>query len=175
MSTSLPAPRVRLLLDEICGKMGGSWLLTGGALVMLEFDPKREAHNIDLVAIQPKEGVMALQRQIDSLAHPLGFGSNAVRTLAEGYLLEVPDWDRHTVELRSFSMGRLLRPDLTLFVYLKLRRGTDRDLYDIRAAVLKIGAREFNVAALAAWASTRRDLIERYHDQHELLGLPKMP
>jgi len=170
----IQAPRIRLLLDEICSKLGGNWLLTGGALVLLEFDDKREAHNVDLVPIDPKEGVMALQRKIDSLSQPLGFTPAGVRAVATGYLNEVPDWRRYVVELNQGPSGRLLRPDLTLFTYLKLRRGTVKDISDLKSAIKKLGIKEFNVAALSAWAQARPDLLHRYVDNRLALGLPNL-
>jgi hypothetical protein len=175
MAVTIEAPRIRLLLDEICGKLGGTWLLGGGSLVLLEFDPQRVAHNVDLVPVNVKSGILQLQRQVDSLAHPLGFTTAQVRALALGYLEEVPDWIRYSVELKSYSLGRLIRPDLTLFTYLKLRRGTEKDIADVRAAVAKLGRREFNVAAFASWAQSRADMLHRYQDTRAALGLPLAP
>ena len=48
--------------------------------------------------------------------------------------------------------GRVYRPNLTLFSYLKLQRGTDVDVEDIQKAAQKWGVDEFNLDKFKVWA-----------------------
>jgi hypothetical protein len=64
--------------------------------------------------------------------------------------------------------GRVFRPSITLFVYLKLRRATGLDLADIRVAVDKC-PEGFDETKFLAWSDA--PARERYEKLRRKLGL----
>ncbi len=70
--------------------------------------------------------------------------------------------------LRAGAKGAVHRPNLTLFVYLKLRRATETDLGDIRSAIRK-GPEGFDERKLLSWPSEA--VRERFARLRTGLGL----
>lgn len=126
-------------LDEILSflveELGGDWLLTGGALVCLNFDESRGTEDVDLARIRHLEisPEASLQKLYQWLIQR-GLGPEWVNTAVEPFVQEVPDWKNESIVIRQGAKGRVFRPNLTLFTYLKLRRGTEIDLTDVERA-----------------------------------------
>ncbi len=147
------------VLTYLTETVGGDWLLTGGSLVRLEFDDTRSTEDIDLAhfvsaaaqSIPTKESALS---QLYRWLIQQGSGPEWVNLAVEAFLNEVPNWRTHVVEMKRGSQGAVFRPTLTLFVYLKLRRGTPIDLDDIRAAAKKC-PESFDLALLRSWGNAR--------------------
>ncbi|MBS1960844.1 MAG: hypothetical protein JST04_01405 [Bdellovibrionales bacterium] len=123
------------ILAHLIEEIGGDWLLAGGALVRLNFDADRGTEDIDLARMgHPTLSAQAALNEFYRWLIARGDGPERVNTAVEPFLEEVPHWNKEVVELRKGSRGRIYRPNLTLFVYLKLRRGTEIDLEDVRKA-----------------------------------------
>ncbi len=160
---------VEEILNYLCEELGGDWLLTGGSLVRLSFDASRSTEDVDLVRI--RHGSLSDEAARNALFKWLigrGLGPEWVNSAVEPFVREIPGWERELALLRAGSAGRIYRPNLTLFVYLKLRRGTEIDLGDIRKAVPKC-AEGFDEARFLRWAA--QPLRERYERVRSTLGL----
>ncbi len=137
--------KITAVIDEICQKIGGSWLLTGGGLVQLHFKAERATEDVDLVPIHhDRLSDVAAQNQLFQSAIRLGLGPENVNSAAQFFVNQIPDWKSHVVLLKSGAEGSVYRPDLTLFIVLKLHRATPIDLEDIASAVQALGKSEFN-------------------------------
>ncbi len=132
------------LLDEICQKVGGNWLLTGGSLIQLEVDSARATEDIDLVAINHSSlSEVAAQNELFKAAVRLGLSAENVISAASFFVQNIPNWKQNLIELRAGPAGKIFRPNLTLFILLKLGRASPVDLKDIALAVQKYGPAEF--------------------------------
>ncbi len=169
MEASTQEEILRYLLDEV----GGDWFLTGGGLVRMSFDASRGTEDLDLVKISHSE-------QSDDSAKQMlyrwlidrGFGPEWINSAVEPFVREVSDWQKETVLARTGEKGRLFRPTITLFVYLKLRRGTEIDIGDIQKAAQKC-AEPFDEKLLLSWGNPK--VAERYQKQAPQLGLKSEP
>jgi hypothetical protein len=75
-----------------------------------------------------------------------------VNSTVEPFVREVKDWQTEVVPIETGSRGRVFRPNLTLFVYLKIRRGSEIDLEDIRKALL-VCPEKFSKDRLLSWCN----------------------
>ncbi|MDR3608289.1 MAG: hypothetical protein P4M08_13040 [Oligoflexia bacterium] len=160
-------------LDEIiaylCDEIGGDWLLAGGALVRLEFDAERGTEDVDLVRVShPELSDEMAKHTLFKWLIARGSGPEWVNSAVEPFVREVPNWQNELVFVRAGRKGRILRPTLTLFAYLKLRRGTDIDLSDIRAAVAKC-PEGFDERKFRLWADLKT--LSRFEQHRAALGL----
>ncbi|MBC7691352.1 MAG: hypothetical protein H7222_06245 [Methylotenera sp.] len=128
--------QISALLEELCQKVGGDWLLTGGSLVQLEFNGQRATEDIDVVLVRHSQvSDVIAQDRLFKAAIGLGLSPENVNSAARFFVQQIQNWENHLIEIKSGPVGRVFRPDLTLFVALKLKRGTEIDLEDIRDAV----------------------------------------
>jgi len=132
----LDTVKTKEVLTYLCEELGGDWFLTGGTLVRLQFDASRGTDDIDFVQIShPALNPTQCKNQLYQWLIQNGLGPEWVNDAVEPFLRSVPDWQSETREMQSGSKGRIFRPTLTLFIYLKLKRGTEIDLEDIRSAI----------------------------------------
>jgi hypothetical protein len=160
----MDAAKLTAILDEICQKVGGKWLLTGGALIQLQADAARATEDVDLVAISHETlSPVAAQNELFKAAIRSGLGPESVNSAAGFFVAQVPGWQNHLIEIQSGACGTIYRPSLTLFTILKLGRGTEVDLLDIAAAVQSFGAAEFDPRSFSQMASNEvRKLFEAH-------------
>jgi hypothetical protein len=172
MTTDLDVARLESILQRVVERLHGDWLLVGGALVALWLDARRVTEDVDLVGI---EGTGADRRSLLELAADLGLPVEALNSAADYFVNRIPDWRTQIELFRTGGAGRVFRPSPTLFLLLKLRRLSARDLDDCFELVrrcqrdgLVVDVRRVRseLAALApvddeALATRRRHLRER--------------
>ena len=160
-----------VLLDEV----GGEWILVGGGLVRLEFDENRSTHDLDIAFLNHSElsETAALQKLYEKIL-PFGLEPDHVNSAMRTFLDYVPSWRDEIVPIRFGSLGKMFRPTLTLFTYLKLNRGSEIDLLDIKAAFEKIGS-EFDSVKLDTWIANgpkAEQKLKTWSDFRSVLKLP---
>ncbi len=164
----MDSQRIDEILDYLVNDLGGDWFLTGGALVRIAFDPERGTEDVDFVRVRhPTLSDEASRNQLFQWLIARGLGPEWVNPAVEPFVREVPLWESETVLLRHGSKGTVLRPNLTLFVYLKLRRGTEVDLRDIQVAK-PLCAEGFDEKKLRRWASP--SVLQRFELHRGRLG-----
>jgi hypothetical protein len=157
------------VLTYLKDELGGDWLLTGGSLVRLGFDSSRGTEDIDLVRIRhPEFSDEKSRNELFQWLLKRGLGPEWVNTAVEPFVREVPSWERELVRLQSGTRGQIFRPNLTLFVYLKLRRGSEIDLGDIRTVAPQC-PEGFDEARFMSWADQK--LQTRFRAQRSALGI----
>jgi hypothetical protein len=127
MRADLDATRLEAIVQSVADHLPGDWLLVGGALVALWLDARRVTEDVDLVGI---DGTGADRLSLLGLARDLGLPVEALNTAADYFVLRVPDWRRQIEPFRIGKAGRVFRPSPTLFLVLKVRRLSTRDLED---------------------------------------------
>lgn len=124
--------RIESIVDAICERAAGEWLLVGGAMIALWLESRRTTQDLDLIGMQ---GTNAERRAIMEIAESLGLPIETMNGAADWYVHKIADWRTHVVEFRRGPKGTVFRPDATLFLLLKLQRLDERDLEDCRAIV----------------------------------------
>jgi len=150
--------KIRKILDELCQTIGGDWLLVGGALVQLEINGNRATEDIDLALIaSPVKSEAVLQTELFRFSmQNLQVGPESLNLAVTPFLTDLPNWQDERKLLLTGTAGNIYRPTLTLFIALKMKRGTTIDLSDIREALKKWPASELNEARLKVWLPKER-------------------
>lgn len=123
----LDRARIDAVVQAVADRLRGDWLLIGGGLVALWLDPRRVTEDVDLVSI---EGTGSDRLDLLGLAHDLALPVEAVNSAADFFVHRIPDWRRQIEPFREGSGARIFRPSPTLFLLLKIRRLSARDLDD---------------------------------------------
>jgi hypothetical protein len=127
MPADLDASRIDAIVQRVADQLPGDWLLIGGGLAALWFDSRRVTEDIDLVGI---DGTGAERLSLLGLAQDLGLPVEALNSAADFFVHRITDWREQVEVFRVGRSGRVLRPTPTLFLLLKLRRLSTRDLDD---------------------------------------------
>lgn len=127
MRADLDATRLEAIVQSVADHLPGDWLLVGGALVALWLDARRVTEDVDLVGI---DGTGANRLSLLGLARDLGLPVEALNSAADFFVHRVPDWRQQIEPFRTGKAGRVFRPSPTLFLVLKVRRLSTRDLDD---------------------------------------------
>ena len=127
MTTTLDRTRVDAIVQCVVDRLPGDWLLVGGALVALWLDTRRVTEDVDLVGLA---GTGADRLSLLGLAADLGLPVEALNSAADYFVHQIPDWRQHLELFRTGPAGRIFRPSATLFLLLKVRRLSTRDLED---------------------------------------------
>lgn len=143
--TTLDRKRIEALLRAAVQRLEGEWLLLGGALVVTWLDPRRRTEDVDLVGLK---GTQSERLALLELAAEEGLPVEAVNSAADFFVRQVPDWEERHVPFRKGKSARIDRPTATLFIELKMRRLSQRDLSDCRLVLRKAPAREIDVPLL---------------------------
>ncbi len=143
---------LNLALKTICQKIGGDWLLVGGSLVRLDLDPGRGTHDLDIISI-PEGNTPKILRALFTEMKSIGLSPEQVNSAASFFVSSVEGWQNQKVLILEIDRGRIFRPTLTLFAYLKLSRATPVDIADLKLAIKKWGLTEFSKEDFKNWAT----------------------
>ncbi len=128
----LAADELRELMGRFVERVDGDWVLLGGALVALWLDGARETFDVDIVS-RSVDGQARLE--LLAFGHDEGLGPEGINSAADFFLRRLEGWEEGLVELMAGARGRILRPSITHFVLLKLRRLSEQDLQDVLLAL----------------------------------------
>ncbi len=146
--------KVSLLLDDLCQNVGGEWLLLGGALALHLFESKRITHDIDIVPIKDQVGPLDLKILFER-AKLLSLSPEQVNSAVLHFLEECEGWQKHLVCVQKGQKGKIFRPSLSLYMALKLNRGTAIDVEDVERAINYCPKTEFQDAYFQVWANAK--------------------
>ncbi len=150
--------QLKLALERICQNLGGDWLLLGGSLVRTDLDATRGTHDLDIVRVPQNDNTQDQTNLILEMKK-VGLSPEQVNSAVLFFLKQFKGWETEVRELLKFKGGRILRPTLTLFAFLKLGRATPIDIEDLKKAISKWGKSEFNSLVFGRQANS--ELIER--------------
>ena len=124
--------RIQALLQAAGDRLGGEWLLVGGAAAAAWFSPSRTTEDIDLISLA---GTQEARLSLMELAADRSLPIEAVNSAADFFVRRIAGWRDHLVELMRGSRAIIYRPDATLFLLLKLERLSEADLGDCLAMI----------------------------------------
>jgi hypothetical protein len=133
---------VEQLVARAVATLEGDWLLVGGGLALLWLDSPRATRDIDLVALR---GAQADRLALMDLAADLGLPIETVNAAADYFVRRIEGWEQMLQPLRGGPRARILRPDPTLFVLLKLRRLAESDLDDCLLLLRRAAERGWSI------------------------------
>jgi hypothetical protein len=129
---------------ELAGeRLAGDWVVIGGTVLSLLGGGQRVTVDIDVAG--PEDAGMAETLVLFGIAEELGLPPEAINQAAAFFLHRVPGWREHLVPVHTGPRARILVPDATLFVLLKLGRLTEADLADCLAMLALAGRRGWPV------------------------------
>jgi len=137
MSLELDRGRIERVLQAVCDRLDGEFVLIGGALVAVWLEPRRVTEDIDLVGIA---GTAAERFSLMQLADELGLPIEAVNSAADFFLFRIEGWRSELEPLQVGPRATIYRPSATLFLLLKLGRLSEQDLDDCLALLTKVDA-----------------------------------
>lgn len=109
-------------------RLEGSWVLIGGTLLAALEAEYRATTDIDVVGIEEPDQRMMLK--LMELASDLGLPIETINQAAGFFLLKIPDFKKHLLPLHEGKKAKIYRPDVFLYIQLKLGRLSDSDLED---------------------------------------------
>jgi len=127
---TLDRAQLEAIVDAVCARLDGDWLVIGGAIAALWFEPRRTTEDVDIMGMQ---GRASDRMELFALAEQLELPIEVLNSAADFFVQRVADWRDHVVVFRQGARGRVFRPSATLFLVLKSRRLDERDLADCRA------------------------------------------
>ena len=125
---------IESIVHAVADRLEGEWLLVGGALVALWLQPERTTEDVDLVGFQRSADS---RLELFELADELGLPVEIMNTAADFFVERIPGWREETEPFYRGTRGAIHRPSPTLFLLLKVRRLSPRDLSDCRALIEK--------------------------------------
>ncbi len=137
--SDLDRHRLEQIVETFLDQVEGEWLLVGGALVALWLEPRRLTEDIDLIGLV---GSQAERIRLLSAAELLGLPVEALNSAADYFIREIDVWRDHLVLFQEGMRGVLYRPTVYLFIRLKMKRLSEQDLLDCRAALAYVQKEE---------------------------------
>jgi len=125
---SIPSSVYKSIRQLAEGALEGDWVLLGGALLPVLGIEIRVTTDIDLVPLSSQgNSSLSMAFKFSEQAHlPI----ESVNSAALYFLEKIPKFRDHLVVLHEWEKGRLYRPNLVLFLQLKLARFSESDYLD---------------------------------------------
>lgn len=114
-------------------RLKGEWVLIGGCVPIGLGLGTRSTTDIDFIS--RKRGDTSEALQLMEVAESVGLPIEAVNQAGAYFLRKVEDYEKHLVVLFKTETFCVFRPDLYLFLKLKISRLSDSDLSDCMAMI----------------------------------------
>lgn len=124
----------KLLMEFIkkaVNRLSGDWIIIGGSVLQLLNIDVRITTDIDVAG--PDSATQKDTLTLMDVAAEIGLPVEAINQAASYFLYKIPDWQNSLVLVQAGKLGRILRPNTSLFIKLKLARLTPSDLDDCLA------------------------------------------
>lgn len=122
-------------LQAVLKKMKGDWVVVGGTVLPLMGIDHRFTVDIDIVSTN-ENADMQDSIQLMEVAEALGMPVDAINQAAAYFLRKALNYRQHLILLAESNDCRVFRPDLFLYVQLKIARLSESDLTDIEKYIV---------------------------------------
>lgn len=116
------------LMKMAGSRLTGDWVLIGGTVLPLVGIDYRVTTDIDLVGTETKQQEQLLE--LMEMASELGLSVETINQAGAFFLHKIKDFKKHLCLVHEGPSARLFRPDLYLFIRLKIGRLSESDLTD---------------------------------------------
>ncbi len=167
---------LKIFLKLASLKLKGDWILLGGTVLPALGVEVRSTTDIDVAKIGESDHSDTLQ--LMELAEKLGLPVETINQAGSYFLNKIPDFQKHLVVLHRGTHATFYRPDLYLFVQLKIQRMSESDLQDcIEMIKFEKGFRNFESLKKLLSAQIRRsssaEKIKRLEKLGEIIKIKK--
>jgi len=125
---SIDVKIIRKFVERAAEKLPGEWVIMGGSVLPLLGKQIRVTQDIDVAG--PKAATMEHTLKLMEIAEELGLPPEAINQAGAFFLHRIPNWKNHLIPVIKGKKGTFYRPDLWLFIRLKISRLTESDLSD---------------------------------------------
>lgn len=136
MMKRIDSQTMRKFIRESLLKLEGDWVIIGGSLLPLLGIDHRVTVDIDMISIQ-KNNSNAQSIKLMEIAENLGFPVETINQAGAYFLSKIPQYQKHLILFQVSKKCRIFRPDVYLFLKLKISRMSQSDLDDCLAFVKK--------------------------------------
>jgi hypothetical protein len=125
-------------LDKAILKLSGEWIIIGGTVLPLVGIDHRVTVDIDIINLKMENSTketIALMEIAESLKLPV----ESINQAGAYFLSKIDDVKDHLVLIKESKKCKIYRPDVYLFVKLKIERFSETDLDDCLIFIQKNG------------------------------------
>ncbi len=115
-------------VEMASNRLAGDWVVMGGAV--LPFLGIEHRTTLDIDVAWTKDATSDQMLVLMEIAEQLGLPVEAVNQSGAFFLHRIENWKDNLVVLRKGRQATIFRPDITLFVLLKIGRFTESDMTD---------------------------------------------
>ncbi len=126
---TLDAKLLKKFLKLACDRLEGDWVLIGGTLLPILGMDLRVTTDIDLVALDQtasNEKTLAVMKLADELGLPI----ETINQAGLYFLEKIKNYRSSLVILKQGKRSTIYRPDVNLYLLLKIPRMTESDFHD---------------------------------------------
>lgn len=109
-------------------RLSGDWVLIGGTVLPALNEEYRATTDIDVVGLNNPDQAATLQ--LMDIASELELPVESINQAGAYFLMKIPDFEKHLVLLHQGKRASIYRPDVLLYIQLKVGRLTETDLSD---------------------------------------------
>ncbi|MBN1115308.1 MAG: hypothetical protein JXA66_08200 [Oligoflexia bacterium] len=114
---------------ELAGKeLEGEWVIIGGTVLPLMGIDTRSTVDIDIISLD--ENQINQNLKLMTIAEKLGLPIETINQAGAFFLFKIKEFRKHLIVLHKTANATVYRPDLELFIKLKIGRLSDADLTD---------------------------------------------
>lgn len=123
---------MKKFIDLASKRLTGDWLILGGTVLPVLGVDHRATVDVDLVG---DDGIASQEQMLKlmEIAEELGLPVEAINSAGAHFLRKIAGHRAHWIELKKGPGATIYRPDLVLFLQLKIGRLSDTDLEDCLA------------------------------------------
>jgi len=112
-------------------RMDGDWIIIGGTVLPLLGLNFRVTVDIDFVPVKDSDHAQTIK--IMEIADELGLPVETINQAGAFFLTKISEFQKHLILIKKGKTAKIFRPDVTLFLLLKMKRLTESDLSDCLA------------------------------------------
>lgn len=112
-------------------ELHGEWILLGGAVIPLIDKSIRVTYDIDFVSKSDSSNTELLK--LFKVAEKLNLPVETINSSAGFFLRKIPKWEANIVILFQSKSCTIYRPNVNLFIELKINRMSESDLLDCQS------------------------------------------
>lgn len=107
-------------------ELNGEWVILGGSLLSLLKIQKRVTYDIDIVELNQRSQDLALMQIAEDLDMPI----ETINQAAAFFLEKQKNYKEDLILINANKKFKLFRPNLSLYLRLKMSRATESDIND---------------------------------------------
>lgn len=115
-------------IEKASKKLAGKWVILGGNVIQALGIADRFTVDIDIAG--PQKHTQSETIKLLEIAEDLGLPVETINESAAIFLYRIAGWEKHLVLLHEGEKSNFYRPDIYLFVLMKMKRLSESDLSD---------------------------------------------